>query len=347
MSFRRAVTSLLSLFLVSALVVGIPGPPRFAGLGVSVAHAQQPSKADQDKAATRFKKGFELFREGDYEAALIEFRRAYRLAPNYAVLYNIGQVYFQLQDYAGALESLEQYLADGGSKVPAKRRASVEKDIRKLKSRVGMLNISTNIEGVEISVDDVVVGTTPLSEPVMVSAGRRRVSASKRGRMPVRKVIEVAGEETQSVELELPAMAKSEPSVVYVEGEGGDRPPPPPDEDESSSGVPWLAWGITAGLGAVTGGFAIATVVSESSLDDTRENGPATQDELDSASAQTTAFAAVTDVLLAGTLIAGGISLYLTIDGLSGDGDSDEGKDDPVSAEVGLTPGGFAVRGTF
>jgi len=50
--------------------------------------------AAQTEAASRFKKGLELFKDGDYQAALIELRRANELAPNYNVLYNIGQVYF-------------------------------------------------------------------------------------------------------------------------------------------------------------------------------------------------------------------------------------------------------------
>lgn len=352
---RRAFPFLLSLLVAWMVLVGVPAVPSATppsgwsaldALQVSTAEAQ-PSKANQDKAATRFKKGYELFREGDFEAALIEFRRAYDLAPNYAVLYNIGQVYYQLQDYAGALKALEQYLEDGGAKVPAKRRASVEKDIEKLKSRVGTLAITTNVDGAEIAIDDVVVGTTPLDEPILVSAGRRKVAATKDGRMPVRKVVEVAGEEEQSLKLDLPELAKGQPSVVYVEGEDGDSPKPPPDGGEESGEIPWVAWGITGGFGVATGVFAVITVVSESDLTTTREDAPATTEDLDSASTQTTAFAAVTDVLLAATVIAGGISLYLTIDSLSGDGGDAGGDDDTVSAEVGLTPGGFAVRGTF
>ena len=49
-----------------------------------------PTKAQQQEAATRFKKGLDLFKDGDYQASLIEFRRANELAPNYNVLYNIG-----------------------------------------------------------------------------------------------------------------------------------------------------------------------------------------------------------------------------------------------------------------
>src|SRR5215218_10346672 len=81
-----------------------------------------PTKEARDEAKSRFLKGLDLFKEGDYQAALIEFRRANELAPNYNVLYNIGQVYFQLTDYPNALNSLERYLKEGGDQVSAKRR---------------------------------------------------------------------------------------------------------------------------------------------------------------------------------------------------------------------------------
>src|SRR6185369_13528930 len=114
--------------LAAALALGVPA--------ISSTAEAAPTKEQQHEAATRFKKGIELFKEGDYQAALIEFRRANEIAPNYAVLYNIGQVYFQLQDYAGALTALERYLSEGGKNVPTARRTEVEKDIEKLKSRV-------------------------------------------------------------------------------------------------------------------------------------------------------------------------------------------------------------------
>src|SRR5262245_20824847 len=121
--------------LVAALASMAPALPARAQqpAGPAPSTTGSPSKEAQAEAAVRYKKGVDLFNESDFQAALIEFRRAYGLAPNYAVLYNIGQVYFQLQDYAHALTTLEQYLAEGGKNIAAARRSEVEKDIAKLK----------------------------------------------------------------------------------------------------------------------------------------------------------------------------------------------------------------------
>jgi len=58
------------------------------------------------EAGKHFQRGVTLYNETDYRAALVEFRRAYDLAPNAAVLYNIGETEYQLRDYASALITL-------------------------------------------------------------------------------------------------------------------------------------------------------------------------------------------------------------------------------------------------
>src|SRR5262245_57032431 len=81
--------------------------------------AQQPSKAPdapaqgskqaQDEAKLHYDRGIQLYNEGAYELALIEFQRAYQLFPNYKILFNIGQVSAQLGNYAGATQALRKF----------------------------------------------------------------------------------------------------------------------------------------------------------------------------------------------------------------------------------------------
>src|SRR6516165_10065019 len=127
-----------SLVFAAALALSSASIPAFA-------QPAAPTKAQQQEAATRFRKGLDLFKDGDYQAALIEFRRANELAPNFNVLFNIGQVYFQLQDYPNALTALERYLNEGGDRIPASRRAEVARDIDKLKARVANIEITTPV----------------------------------------------------------------------------------------------------------------------------------------------------------------------------------------------------------
>src|SRR6185503_10103767 len=105
--------------------------------------------------------------------------------PSYKLLYDIAQICFQMTDYPCALRTFTRYLEQGKGDVPAQRRDEVQADIEKLKARVALLRITTSKPGAEIFVDDVSVGKAPLAEPVMVSAGRRKVEARLAGAPPV------------------------------------------------------------------------------------------------------------------------------------------------------------------
>ena len=92
----------------------------------TVARAAAPQAAASDDATKeaigRFKRGLELYKDGAFAAALIEFRKAYEIAPNYRVLYNIGQVCSEMQDYVCAVRSFDAYLAQATDLTPERRR---------------------------------------------------------------------------------------------------------------------------------------------------------------------------------------------------------------------------------
>src|SRR6266498_3420123 len=68
------------------------------------------TEGNVEKARASFQQGVDLFHEGNFEAALAEFRKAYATAPSYRILYNIAQAYYELHDYVNALKTYQQYL---------------------------------------------------------------------------------------------------------------------------------------------------------------------------------------------------------------------------------------------
>ena len=105
----RGPTELSPRRLVAVLVVAsLLGSAR-----PSLAIGTDPS-APVDDAASHFRHGVSLYKDADYEGALVEFRRAQDVSPNFRVLYNIGQCLYQLQRYAEALHAFEDYLTQGG-----------------------------------------------------------------------------------------------------------------------------------------------------------------------------------------------------------------------------------------
>ena len=192
--------------------------------------------AELEEAHARFKQGLQLYDEDSYQAALIEFQRAYDLAPVFRILYNIAQVQYQLQDYAAALRSFEKYLQDGGTRIATARRTEVQKDIDSLRARVGFLSISASVSGAEILVDGVLVGREPLTEPVAVNVGSRRLTSRLDGFVPMTKLVEVEAGDSLSLRLEL---VEEEPpvleSVPVVEPS---RPAPKPVRESPAPAPP-------------------------------------------------------------------------------------------------------------
>jgi len=208
-----------------------------------------------EEAHRHFQQGVKYFDEQDYRAALIEFKRAYELSPRWPVLYDIGQTQYQLLDYASALGTLERYLAEGGAKIPADRKEKVESDVAELRRRVAKVTIVTNVAGAEISVDDVVVGTTPLAAPVIVSAGRRKFSATKAGAPPLVQYVDLAGGDVRELTLTLSVEAGPTPGTTTTTTTRG------------NSTIAWFGFAL-AGAGVAAGSvFGLLALGKRSDLD--------------------------------------------------------------------------------
>ena len=130
---------------------------------VAGAQSRASSSTQAPDAGTHFDRGATFYSEGDYGAALIEFKRAYELSPHWQVLFNIGQSYFQLRDYANALVTLQRFANEGGDRIDRDDRATIDNELPDLANRVARVTVSSNLAGATISVDDQVVGVEPVA----------------------------------------------------------------------------------------------------------------------------------------------------------------------------------------
>ena len=301
-----------------------------------------PSKAAVDEARARYERGIKLYEEGAYEGAQLEFERAYAVAPSYKILYNIGQARRQQSDYVGAARTFERYLVEGGKEIAVSRRADVEREIAEMKARVATLVVVTE-PGVEISVDDAVVGKTPL-DGARVNPGRRRITATKAGRPPITKTIVVASSDTAKVEFEFPAessvpvapppVASAAPAPVPSSQPPPPPPAAPPPPQKTSTWVPWLATGVLATGATLTGILALS---SSKSLTRDRQSFGTTSGDLSDGASRTRTLATVSDVLWVGTAVVGVTALYFTL--------KTPASDTAVRVDVG--PSSVTARGSF
>lgn len=173
---------------------GAAGALILAAALVAATPAAAESDMAMEEARERFDRGIELFERNDLEAALAEFRRAYEIAPNSAVLFNVGTVQARLRRYADAVTSLERYLSEGGQSVPASRRTEVERELERLRSLVGRVAVTARpATEALVFLDGHEAGRLPLAAPLAVSAGRHEVEVRAEGFLSYRREVTVAG----------------------------------------------------------------------------------------------------------------------------------------------------------
>jgi hypothetical protein len=280
------------------------------------------------EASERYQRALKSYDEGNFDAALVEFRRAYELAPTFRILYNLGVVSLELRDYASALDYFERYLVEGAASISPEQRSEVEQKIRDLSTHVAHVTVVVDLPGSEIAVDDRPVGVSPLAAPLRINAGARKISARASGRVPDVRVIELAGGDSTRVELNL------------VSPRAATEITPPPSAEAPSRPIPWLAWGGTAVLTGAAVIVGLQAVAADNDYDDQLATPGTSRQSLDDADAKATRLSVAADVLGLGALALGGYALYLTIR-------PSESAPQSAALELGFTPGGARLRGSF
>jgi tetratricopeptide (TPR) repeat protein len=288
----------LALFAAVAVVVT-------AWVGSALA---QDASSPQRDAGRHFDRAVALYAEADYQAALVEFKRAYGTVPNPTVLYNIGETEYQLQDYAGALAAFTRYLSDAPQSAP--HRVEVEASVELLKTRVGRLSVVTIPAGAEVSVDDAVQGKTPLADRLVVSVGHRKVSATLAGRSPAVRYVDVAAGDSASVMIELPPPTPDEAATLA--GPPGSRAEPAAPA-HGSSALRTLGWIGTGMLAAGATAAGVLALKSSSDLQNARNTYPISAATLQADADHTRTYSVLADSLAAAAVVVGAVTLVATL----------------------------------
>jgi len=176
-------------------------------LAAEHAHAQSASEdAQLAEARTHYERALSFFDEGRLPAALAEFEAAYASSHRPAILYNMGSVHARMGHAVEAVDTLRRYLAEGASFIDAARREAVENEIAIQQARIARVQLSLNVPGAEIAIDDVPIGQVG-TDALRVSAGEHVISARADGFDPIRFRFSVAGSEQRTIALELSARA--------------------------------------------------------------------------------------------------------------------------------------------
>ncbi len=214
---------------------------------VSIAVAAEPPIVG-DEARSHYQNGVKLYYdEGNVVAAIVEFRRAYDLSKNWQILFALGQASYELRDHAAALSWFSKYLRDGGPRVPAERRKTVEGDIEQLTKRIARITVRCNVAGADVRVDGQAIGQVPVSDHVL-NVGEHEVTVSRVGWETVSRRVLLAMRDAEVLTFDLKAVGT-------------------PIASSNGRAAVWPYFGaaaLAAGLGI---GFGLAALDEKSTLD--------------------------------------------------------------------------------
>jgi hypothetical protein len=340
----------------------------------------QPTNQETLRAKQLFEAGVVNYDAGRYVEALAQFQEAYRIKPHPLVRVNIANCYQKLDRPVEAIENFEAFLgmAEGN---PA-QRDEVRAALKELRERVGQIVLKVTPSGARIVIDDRDERRAPVSDPLLASVGRHRVTVSLEGYETALRVVDVRPHETSQLQVELASVTapELEPSASAAEATpeesssgadlgGADEqmatltlaPPPIPTRaaDESAPrrpGLPlsaWIAGGATFGLlvaAVVTGQLALAASREfDGDLAAVRnpqlsesQRGGAWLRGVDAAH-RADALAAATDVLLGVALVGGGLTTYFFLS------DRADGPSETPRVSASIHPGGgrLQLQGRF
>lgn len=159
-------------------------------LAAPAALAQAPT-AEAGAAAELKDAGDQAMRRLAYGAALERYREAYAIAPDPALLYNMGRALQALGRHPEALEQMEAFARDAPPELKA-RVPKLDELLSELRAKVSTLELVSNVAGARVLVRRRQIGTTPLAS-VRLNAGTASVEVLADGYHPYKKTVKLPG----------------------------------------------------------------------------------------------------------------------------------------------------------
>jgi hypothetical protein len=324
---RLTKLQIISLGLAASSLVATPAFAQICGEKPAAAEPTPDAIAANDLA-------LKLSEEGRYVEALALFQKAYDASPSYVILYNVGRMAALTQDPARAIGAYTCHVEEGGSDVTPERKAEVLAEIARLTQEVGLLRVEVDETGATIEVDGVLAARSPVSKPIPINPGKRRITVH--GSRTTSREVESKKGETQDLSFTLKVI----------------EPPPngaPFRFPGAVVGSAWVLTGLVSISAAVTGSLAL---VGAADLEDDTYLGPnrapSPNSDIAEKADRTHALAVATDALIAVGVISGAAAIsFSVVNAVAGDDPEKQPAEKKASAKVVLSPLGLSVVGTF
>ncbi len=173
---RRGTFATAILILAATLDVG------------GTAFAQMPKKTPpslsemlKGDAKDAYEEARGHFKSGDFAGSLRALQRAQQLSPNPRLFWNMAACEKKLGQYAKAIAYVRKYLAAGGGVLSDDEQREANDFVTAMRTLVGSVTVTSPTDGVQLYVDDELVGATPFASALVVDAGTRHLRFTRAG----------------------------------------------------------------------------------------------------------------------------------------------------------------------
>lgn len=306
-----------------------------------------------EKARAHFSAGVSLLQDPDgarYEEAYREFRAAYADSPSWKILGNLGITAMKLERDGEAIDAFKKYLAQGGSALEADEKAQMQRDLDTLTAGVVTLELTSLPAGAFVIDERIAVTGNPVKNSygpltdklvIGVRAGQHRITAHLEGYQDQIWMMDARSGTSLQHQFEM----KQAPAAGPAAPQGGSpvtaRPPAPMQARPVPTSV-YIGLAATGALAVGTGVVGALSLSKHSDFDSKNDGSNPTEAQDLKDSGKTLNL--VTDVLLGGAVVAGGITAVLYFSRPSTTVDTGRLRLTPVA---GPRVAGFSVAGAF
>ena len=193
-----------------------PAPPPPPALSESLT-----GQAQADYQAARL-----LYGDGDFAGASLKFKQAFDASKDVRLLWNMAACEKNLRHYSRVYKLVERYVELGGAVLPESDKKDASDLLDAMKSYVSRVKISVNEPEATITIDDEVIGMSPLMETVLLDMGPRRIRVTKPGFSEHSDTLQVQGASDLPVAVKLVkeshegriAISAGADNMLYLDG---------------------------------------------------------------------------------------------------------------------------------
>jgi hypothetical protein len=176
---------LLALALASPPALGQTAPPPKPRASLS--------ESLSGPAKDAFASAQVLVNNNDFSGAFTKYEQAYKLSKDPRLLFNMAICARGLHAYAKMQALLLRYQRESGPNMPAQDKVDVSGALGVIRTLVGSVKLTVSEPGATVAVDGQAVGTTPLSEPLVIDLGTHTIAIAKPDFDPVERKVQIVG----------------------------------------------------------------------------------------------------------------------------------------------------------